>query len=169
MAQTGSHVRMHYRGTLDDGSEFDSSYARDEPICFVLGAGEALPVFEKAAAVMEVGEELDVDVPQAEAFGEYDETAIEDVPASIFGDVSKLPVGEAIAMRGEDGRVASARILAVGDDTVRLDYNHPLAGHDLHFHMELLEEERPTALEMESHAHGCSCHTVRENLEAQRK
>ena len=168
MAQRGSHVRLHYRGTLEDGTVFDSTYDRGEPICFTVGSGRVLPLFEDAAAAMEAGDERDIHVACADAYGERDPSAIEEVPASIFGDASSLPVGGAIALRGEDGRMAQARVLAVEDGIVRLDCNHPLAGHDLHFHLELLEEERPDALQGEAHPPRCSCHKVRENLEAQR-
>lgn len=168
MAQVGSHVEIHYRGTLEDGTEFDSSYTRNEPLCFVVGAGEVLPVLEEATLEMEPGDACDKVVACADAYGERDDAATEEVPASIFGETKNIPVGGVIAMRGEDGRMAQARVLEANGDVVRLDYNHPLAGHDLHFHVELLKEERLSALEQEKHPPQCSCHKVRKNLEAQR-
>lgn len=135
--QAGQTVRVHYRGTLDDGSEFDSSAGRD-PLMFTLGEESVIPGFEAAVAGLEVGDTTTVTIPAAEAYGERMEEAIQSVPIEIFGET--VPeVGLMIGLQNEDGRQAAAVIADVLDDIVLLDFNHPLAGQDLTFELTLVE------------------------------
>lgn len=135
--QAGDTVRVHYRGTLSDGSEFDSSAGRD-PLMFTLGEESVIPGFESAVADLEVGASTTVVIPSADAYGERVEDAIQSVPRSMFGEM--VPeVGLMIGLQNEDGQHASAVIADMFDDTVLLDFNHPLAGKDLTFELTLVE------------------------------
>lgn len=135
--QAGQTVRVHYRGTLGDGSEFDSSAGR-EPLMFTLGEESVIPGFEAAVAGLEVGDSTTVTIPAAEAYGERMEEAVQSVPIGIFGET--VPeVGLMIGLQNEDGRQAAAVIADVLDDIVLLDFNHPLAGQDLTFELTLVE------------------------------
>jgi peptidylprolyl isomerase len=135
--EAGQTVRVHYRGTLDDGSEFDSSAGRD-PLMFTLGEESVIPGFEAAVADLEVGASTTVTIPAADAYGDRVEDAIQSVPLSMFGDT--VPeVGLMVGLQNEDGQQAAALIADVFDDTVLLDFNHPLAGKDLTFELTLVE------------------------------
>ena len=135
--QAGQTVRVHYRGTLNDGSEFDSSAGRD-PLMFTLGEESVIPGFEAAVADLEVGASITVVIPAAEAYGDRMEDAIQSVPIEIFGET--VPeVGLMIGLQNEDGQQAAAVIADVLDDVVLLDFNHPLAGQNLTFELTLVE------------------------------
>lgn len=135
--QAGQTVRVHYRGTLDDGSEFDSSAGRD-PLMFTLGEESVIPGFEAAVADLEVGVSTTVTIPAADAYGERMEEAIQSAPIEIFGET--VPeVGLMIGLQNEDGQQAAAVIADVLDDIVLLDFNHPLAGQNLTFELTLVE------------------------------
>lgn len=135
--EAGQTVRVHYRGTLDDGSEFDSSAGRD-PLMFTLGEESVIPGFEAAVADLEVGASTTVTIPAADAYGDRVEDAVQSVPLSMFGDT--VPeVGLMVGLQNEDGQQAAALIADVFDDTVLLDFNHPLAGKDLTFELTLVE------------------------------
>ena len=124
--KTGDVVRVHYRGTLDDGSEFDSSAGRD-PIEFEIGSGQVIPGFDSAVSELEIGGKTTVHIPAAEAYGEHMEEAVQDLPLEAFGE--QVPeIGWAVELQGPDGQRMAAIILEVGDDIVTLDFNHPLAG-----------------------------------------
>lgn len=135
--QAGETVRVHYRGTLSDGSEFDSSAGRD-PLMFTLGEESVIPGFEAAVVDLEVGASTTVVILAADAYGERIEEAIQSVPVAMFGDTAP-EVGLMIGLQNEDGQQASAVIADVFDDTVLLDFNHPLAGKDLTFELTLVE------------------------------
>lgn len=135
--QSGETVRVHYRGTLSDGSEFDSSTGRD-PLMFTLGEESVIPGFESAVADLEVGGSVTVTIPAADAYGERVEEAFQSVPREMFGEM--VPeVGMMIGLQNEDGQQAAAVIADVFDDSVLLDFNHPLAGQDLTFELTLVE------------------------------
>lgn len=135
--EAGQTVRVHYRGTLDDGSEFDSSAGRD-PLMFTLGEESVIPGFEAAVADLEVGASTTVTIPAADAYGERMEDAIQSVPIEMFGET--VPeVGLMIGLQNEDGQQAAAVIADVLDNVVLLDFNHPLAGQDLTFELTLVE------------------------------
>ncbi|MDP2300536.1 MAG: peptidylprolyl isomerase [Actinomycetota bacterium] len=136
--QSGDTVRVHYTGTLTDGSEFDSSAGR-EPISFTVGEGNVIPGFETAVADLEVGGSVTVTIPAAEAYGERDERAHQPVPREAFGTGQVPEPGMMVQMVSPEGQQLSATILEVADDTVLLDFNHPLAGQDLTFALELVE------------------------------
>lgn len=139
MAQvkSGDKVRLHYTGTLTDGTEFDSSAGRD-PLEFTVGSGQIIPGLDQAIPGMEVGDKKVVAVPADEAYGQPHENARQDIPRSEIPDDIPLEVGIQLQMQAPDGQAIPVRVVAVTDDTVTLDANHPLAGQDLTFAIELV-------------------------------
>lgn len=137
--KSGDKVRVHYRGTLSDGTEFDCSEGR-EPIEFEVGAGQVIPGFDEAVSGMEVGDKTTVTIPAAEAYGDRMEEAVQEIPLAAFGD--QVPEeGWAVELQAPDGSQLAATILSVDDENgvATLDFNHPLAGQDLTFELELTE------------------------------
>ncbi len=135
--ETGK-VRVHYRGTLDDGTEFDSSYGR-EPLEFTIGEGQVIAGFEQAVALMGVGEHRTVTVSPEDAYGEHFDEAIQNVPLDLFED--EPHPGEVVTLVAPDGSELMATVVEVADTEVTLDFNHPLAGEALTFDLELLSPE----------------------------
>jgi peptidylprolyl isomerase len=136
-ANTGDLVRVHYTGKLDDGSVFDSSTGRD-PLQFRLGGGEVIPGFEQAVTGMAPGEERRVTIPADEAYGERREELVlvvsrEELPAELEPEV-----GQQLQM-SQDGQDFVVTISDVTDQDVVLDANHPLAGEDLTFELQLVD------------------------------
>ena len=142
---TGKKVKTHYVGTLDDGTEFDSSITHGEPLEFTCMAGMMIPGFDKAVKDMEVGETKKVHIPAAEAYGEWDEANVQFVPKGnqmmIIINVEDLPVGKTIYVQGPGGVPQSAKVLEVGEQGAKVDTNHELAGKDLNFEITLVEAE----------------------------
>lgn len=135
----GDTVKVHYTGRLKDGSIFDSSEER-EPLEFTLGQGQLIPGFEKAVEGMEVGDTTTVDIPSDDAYGERRDDLELEVSKSDLPDNIDPEVGMQLQMQQqEDGRAIPVQITAVEDDYVTLDANHPLAGKDLTFDIELVE------------------------------
>ncbi len=135
--QNGDTVRVHYTGTLADGSEFDTSRGRD-PLSFTLGEGSVIPGFETAVAELEVGGTVTVTIPAAQAYGERIDEATQEVPLDAFGD--SLPqVGWGVELQGPEGQRVNAMVAEITDEFVTLDFNHPLAGQDLTFDLELVQ------------------------------
>lgn len=136
--KAGDTVRIHYTGTLSDGTVFDSSEGRD-PLEFTVGAGQIIAGLDSAMHGMAVGEAKTVEVPAAEAYGAHDPARMQDFPRARVPDEIPLEVGAALALRGPDGKSLQVRVAEVTDDVVVLDANHPLAGKDLSFAVELVE------------------------------
>ena len=137
-AKQGDTVRVHYTGTLNDGTVFDSSQGRD-PLEFTLGQGRVIPGFEEAVVGMDLGESRTTNIPVAQAYGPRDERLVmqvdrQQVPADV-----ELAVDDQIQLRRRDGGMAIATVTAITESTVTLDGNHPLAGEDLTFDIELVE------------------------------
>lgn len=130
-------VSLDYTLRLDDGEVIDSS-AGEEPLHFLQGRGQIIPGLERALYGMAVGEEKDIVVKPADAYGEHDEDAYEVVPRSIFPDDIKLEEGMGLRLRDQtSGEPVEAFIAGLRSDSVMLDFNHPLAGETLHFHVEI--------------------------------
>ena len=135
----GRNVRVHYRGTFDDGTQFDSSYDRGEPLAFVCGAGMMIKGFDRAVADMEVGQIVDVHLMPEEAYGHRDPNAvitlaIEDLPGS-----EDLNVGESVYLTNMMGQQFPVTVTAKDDTNITLDANHEMAGRELNFRIELVE------------------------------
>lgn len=134
----GDTVRIHYTGTLADGSTFDSSAGRD-PLEFTVGSGQIIPGLDIALPGMAVGDKKVVEVPCAQAYGEADPNARQAVPrAEIPADIP-LDVGTQLQVQTPTGQVMQVVVAEVTDTEVTLDANHPLAGRDLTFAIELMD------------------------------
>lgn len=137
-AKSGDTVKIHYTGTLDDGSEFDSSAGR-EPLEFEVGGGQVIPGFDNAVEGMAVGDNKSVRIEPDDAYGQRHDQLVQEVPRSALPDDLSPEVGMALQSQSPDGRVMQLTVTAVSDDSVTLDANHPLAGQALSFDIELVE------------------------------
>ncbi len=135
---TGDTVRVHYKGTLADGTEFDSSEGRD-PLEFVVGEGQVIPGFDAAVTGLAIGESTTVTIPAAEAYGDHNEEGLQTFPRDAFPPDNTPEVGWAVELGGPNGERIPATIIEVTDENITLDFNHPLAGQDLTFVIELVE------------------------------
>ena len=134
----GDTVRIHYTSTLADGSTFDSSAGRD-PLEFTVGSGQIIPGLDIALPGMAVGDKKVVEVPCAQAYGEADPNARQAVPrAEIPADIP-LDLGTQLQVQTPTGQVMQVVVAEVTDTEVTLDANHPLAGRDLTFAIELMD------------------------------
>ena len=139
-AKAGDTVRVHYEGQLSDGTIFDSSLER-EPIEFILGQDTVIPGFEQAVIGMEVGESKDVSIPPEDGFGEYSEDLVVNIEKSILPPDINPELGMQLEVSAEEEE-ETPRVFAIADiaeDSVTLDGNHPLAGKEIAFKIELLE------------------------------
>lgn len=139
-AKRGDTVHVHYRGTLDDGSEFDSS-AGGEPIVFTLGAGEVIPGFETAIEGMSTGDKKTERIEANDAYGDRREELVFTVPREQMPEGGEIEVGDMLQVGFPDGSSAAVQVAGVETDSVTLDANHPLAGKDLTFELELVAIE----------------------------
>ena len=137
--ENGSSVKIHYKGTLDDGTIFDDSRDREQTLDFKLGEGKLLPEFESAVMGMILGETKTFKIESTSAYGELIEDAIVKVPRSSFPEDFDFTAGNMVMGKNASGHQIQATILSHDDETVVLDHNHPLAGQDLNFEVELLE------------------------------
>ena len=138
MASDGDTVRVHYTGTLEDGTTFDTSVGR-EPLEFTLGEGKMIPGFEKAVYGLTVGKSKTVTIPAEEAYGPHRDDLVivverEQLPADLDPKVDQQ-----LQMQQTDGRTAVVIVTDVSETTITVDANHPLAGKDLTFEIELVE------------------------------
>jgi len=136
-AKTGDTVKIHYTGTLDDGTQFDSSAGR-EPLEFQLGSGQVIPGFDQAVEGMAVGEQKTVNIPAEQAYGPRHEQMIQEVPRSALPEDLEPAEGMALRAQQPDGRVIDLTVTAVNEDSITVDGNHPLAGQALNFAIELV-------------------------------
>ena len=135
---SGDTVRVHYTGTLAEGETFDSSQGR-EPFEFTLGASQVIPGFEKAVEGMQVGETRTATIPAAEAYGEARSEMRFEVEREKLPEDLEPEVGQRLTLQQPDGNSLPIRVVEVADQSVTLDANHPLAGEDLTFELELVE------------------------------
>ncbi|MBQ4308968.1 MAG: peptidylprolyl isomerase, partial [Lachnospiraceae bacterium] len=135
----GKTCRTHYRGTFNDGTQFDSSYDRGEPLEFVCGAGMMIPGFDQAVANMMVGETVNVHLMPSEAYGEADPTAVLTVPIEAMPGAERLSVGQRVSLQGPMGQIIPVRVTAMEGETITFDANHEMAGKELNFTIELVE------------------------------
>lgn len=136
--KTGDTVKVHYHGRLTDGSTFDSSSGR-EPLQFEVGSGQVIKGFEDGVEGMTVGDKKTIQIPVEEAYGPKDENMLVEFPIANFPEDLKPEVGMQLNMTNGGGQVIPVTITEVGEDTVILDANHPLAGQELIFDIELVE------------------------------
>jgi len=136
-AKRGDTVRINYTGTLNDGQQFDSSEGR-EPLEFVVGSGQIIKGLDAAIPGMAVGDKKDVNVPCAEAYGEHNPEAKQAVPREQIPAEIPLEIGTQLQMQTPQGQVVPVTVAEVTEAEVTLDANHPLAGQDLNFAIEIV-------------------------------
>jgi peptidylprolyl isomerase len=137
-AKSGDKLRLHYTGTLDDGTVFDTSEGR-EPLEFTLGSGEIIPGLDAGVAGMAVGETRSVRVEPADAYGEHDPARIQSVPLASVPDHIPTDPGTQLQVQTRDGQTMNVTVAGKTDSELHLDANHPLAGKALTFEVELVE------------------------------
>ncbi|MFP1630328.1 peptidylprolyl isomerase [Zhengella sp. ZM62] len=137
-AKNGDNVKIHYTGTLADGTKFDSSEGRD-PLAFQLGAGQIIPGLEKEIAGMAVGDQKTVTIAADEAYGERDPRQVQQVPRNALPPDLEPQVGMQLQAQTPNGVPVQLIVIEVAEDTITVDANHPLAGHDLTFAVEMVE------------------------------
>ncbi len=137
-AKIGNTVRIHYTCMLDDGVVIDSSRERD-PLEFTIGSGQVISGCEKAVVGMNVGDIKTIRIPASEAYGDYREDLVINLDKSQFPEDIEPVEGLHLHLRSPDGHILNAVITRVDDNSVTLDANHPLAGKDLTFEIELIE------------------------------
>jgi peptidylprolyl isomerase len=136
--RTGDTIAVHYTGRLDDGRVFDSSKER-APLEMAVGEKQVIPAFEAAVTQMEPGEARTVTVPAEEAYGPHRPELMVAVDRAEFPEHIQPAVGQKLQVQRKDGMVTEVRVAEVSDDEVTLDANHPLAGQNLTFDLELVE------------------------------
>lgn len=137
-ARSGDKVRVHYRGKLEDGFEFDTSVGGD-PLVFVIGSGEVIPGFEEGTMGMSVGQLKTITIEPEDAYGPHREELLVEMPWEYFPEDIVPEVGMQLKLVDENGDEVPVVVVDVDDETVLLDANHPLAGKKLTFDIELLE------------------------------
>ena len=137
-AKDGDTVSVHYTGTLEDGSVFDSSVDR-EPLEFTLGQGQVIAGFEQAVLGMKVGETKNIHIPVDEAYGPHLDELVLEIDRSELPEDLDPKVGEQLQMTQPDGRTMIVPVIAASETTITIDANNRLAGKDLNFEIELVE------------------------------
>jgi FKBP-type peptidyl-prolyl cis-trans isomerase SlyD len=148
--EDGQVVSLNYTLTVD-GEVVDTSEG-SEPIQFIQGEGQIIPGLEEGLYGLQVGDKRQIVVPAETGYGQPDPENYADIPRSEFPANIPLQPGVELEMKDQDGEVIEARIASVHDDTVRLDFNHPLAGKELHFAVEVVNLRDATEEEMD-HGH----------------
>jgi peptidylprolyl isomerase len=138
MVKNGDRVKVHYKGTLKDGSVFDSSEGR-EPLAFTMGEGSMIRGFENAVYDMELGQTKTVTIPADEAYGPRREDMMLEVKKEQLPPGMDPKIGDQLQMQSRDGGTTIVTIVKVSPGTVTLDANHPMAGKDLTFEIKLVE------------------------------
>ena len=140
MVEDGSTVKVHYTGTLDDGTVFDTSVER-EPLEFTLGEGKVIPGFEAAVKDMEVGQSKTVTIPAEEAYGSHRSDLLVPIEREHLPEGLEPEVGQRLQMQQASGKMSIVTITDVAEKTITIDANHPMAGKDLTFKLELVESK----------------------------
>ena len=135
----GKTCRTHYRGTFNDGTQFDSSYDRGEPLEFVCGAGQMIRGFDAAVADMEVGQIVDIHLMPEEAYGMPDPNAIFTIEIAQLPGSEELEAGQQVYLTNQYGQPFPVKVTAKDETTITFDANHEMAGKELNFRIELVE------------------------------
>ena len=135
----GKTCRTHYRGTFNDGTQFDSSYDRGEPLEFICGAGQMIKGFDAAVADMEVGQIIDVHLMPEEAYGMADPNAIFTMEIAQLPGSEDLTVGQQVYLSNQYGQPFPVKVTAKDEKNITFDANHEMAGKELNFKIELVE------------------------------
>ncbi len=137
-AKNGDTVKVHYTGKLENGEVFDTSKER-QPLEFRIGGGELIPGFEEGIIDMEIGEKKNITIPSEKAYGPKREELIIKIAKENLPDDIKPAIGNQLQVNQKDGNIINLTITGIDEDTITLDANHPLAGYDLFFEVELME------------------------------
>ena len=137
-AQNGNKVKVHYTGKLDDGTVFDSSEGR-EPLEFTVGSGQVIPGFEQGVEGMEIGDSKTVNISVEDGYGAHQADGVFDVDRTELPQDMPLEVGIRLQARHSSGRPVEVTVVAIGEESVTMDANHPLAGKALTFEIQLVE------------------------------
>ena len=141
--QKGDTVTIHYRGRFDNGEEFDNSFSRD-PVVFTVGNGQVVEAIDAGVEGLEPGESRVIKVTPVDGFGPRRDELIRSVPRTMLGDQVVAP-GEAVEIQTDEGEVLIAEVRAIDNESVTFDLNHPLAGRNIEFEVELLGIEQRAA------------------------
>ena len=137
-AKAGDTVKIHYTGKLDDGTVFDSSVNR-EPLEFTLSGGQVIPGFDQAVVGMSPGETKTQKIPMDQAYGPYREEMVVEIAREQMPPDLQPEVGQQLQIQQANGQTVPVMVTVVTDVTVTLDANHPLAGEDLTFDIQLVD------------------------------
>ena len=140
--ENGNTVSVHYRGTFPDGEEFDSSYSREQPLTFTVGNGETISGFETAVMGMTAGETKNITISAADGYGEINPDAFHAVPKTQFSPDFVPQIGLMVEGTNPNGQRVRAVISEVDDQNVTLNFNHPMAGKEMNFEIQLLSFEQ---------------------------
>ena len=135
----GKTCRVHYKGTFNDGSQFDSSYDRGEPMEFICGVGMMIPGFDKAVVNMAVGEKVNIHLQPEEAYGMPDPRNIFEIPFADLPGSEELKAGEQVYLQDQYGQSFPMKVVSVSETGCTFDGNHEMAGKELNFEIELIE------------------------------
>lgn len=135
----GKTCRTHYKGTFNDGTQFDSSYDRGEPLEFICGAGQMIRGFDAAVADMEVGQVVDIHLMPEEAYGMPDPSAVFTVEIAQLPGAEELEAGQQVYLSNQYGQPFPVKVTAKDESTITFDANHEMAGKELNFRIELVE------------------------------
>ncbi|MBR0468186.1 MAG: FKBP-type peptidyl-prolyl cis-trans isomerase [Mogibacterium sp.] len=135
----GKRVKVHYRGTLDDGTQFDASYDRNQPLEFICGVGQMISGFDRAVAEMSVGDIIDVHLEPEEAYGMPNPNMIVTVKRAAVQGLDGIEEGDKVMLQDELGRPFDALVTFLDDEDITFDCNHEMAGKALNFTIEMLE------------------------------
>jgi peptidylprolyl isomerase len=138
LAAEGNKVKVHYTGTFDDGETFDSSQGQD-PLEFEVGGGQVIPGFEQAVVGMKVGESKKVKISETDAYGSHNPEMVIESSLAQFEEGMTPEVGQQFQTEMEDGQPVLLTVIEVEGEKVIMDANHPMAGKDLNFEIELVE------------------------------
>ena len=135
----GKTVKVHYRGTLDDGTQFDASYDRGTPLEFICGVGQMIKGFDRACAEMNVGDIIDVHLEPEDAYGMPNPNFVITVKKEAIQGLEGVEEGDKVLLQDELGRPFDALVTALDDENITFDCNHEMAGKALNFTIEMLE------------------------------
>ena len=137
--KSGDMISIHYRGTFEDGEQFDSSYDREEPISVTVGGGQLIEGFNEALGGMEVGQTKKFTVEPSQGYGDVNPEAFIRMPKDVFGEGYDFEVGASVPLQNQQtGHQLNALLTEVEDEHIVCDVNHPLAGKSLTFEVEVL-------------------------------
>ena len=145
----GDNVSVHYKGTFSDGSVFDSSYDRGTPINFTIGTGNMIEGFESNILGMTSGQKKKFTLAPDQAYGPHDDQAVQTVPKNNFPENFNFTPGSMVTGSNPAGGTVNATILSENTDSIVLDFNHPMAGKDLTFEVEVMEITTPETSDSE--------------------